>query len=73
VNKTMVLRCGHLESGLKEAPVHNSNFVPVKGVVEYFDKNRLQKKRKGVECDFSESHNFQLNYHIGERVQSLES
>jgi hypothetical protein len=41
-----------MESGLKEVPVQNSNFVPVKGVVEYFDKILLQNKRKGVESDF---------------------
>jgi hypothetical protein len=73
VNKPMVLSHGHMESGLKEAPVQNLNYVPVKGVVEYFDKILLQNKRKGVESDFfSGSHNFQLKYRIGARLQSLE-
>jgi hypothetical protein len=48
------------------------NGVRVKGVVEYFDKILLQNKIKGVESDFLGSHNFQLRYQIGERVQSLE-
>jgi hypothetical protein len=69
----MVSSRGHMESGLKEVPVQNLNYVPVKGVVEYFDKILLQNKRKGVESDFSGSHNFQLRYQIGERVQSLEN
>jgi hypothetical protein len=69
----MVSSRGHMESGLKEAPVHNSNAVLVKGAVEYFDKILLQNKRKGVESDFSGSHNFQLRYQIGARVQSLEN
>jgi hypothetical protein len=52
VNKPMVSSCGHMESGLKEAPVHSSNYVPIKGVVEYFNKILLQNKIKGVESDF---------------------
>jgi hypothetical protein len=41
-----------MESGLKETLVNSSNYVPVKGVVEYFDNILLQNKRKGVEGDF---------------------
>jgi hypothetical protein len=72
VIKPVVSSYGHMESGFEEALVHNSNFVPVKGVVEYFDKILLQNKRKGDESDFSGSHNFQLKYQIRERSQSLE-
>jgi hypothetical protein len=52
VNKPMVSSHGHMESGLKEAPVQNLNFVSAKGDVEFFDKILLQNKRKGVESDF---------------------
>jgi len=52
VNKNVVSRHGHMESGLKEAPMNNLNYVLIKGVVEYFDKILLQSKRKGVESDF---------------------
>jgi hypothetical protein len=68
MNKHVVSSCGHMESGLKEASVQNSNFLLVKGVVEYFDKILLQNKRKGVESDFSGSHNFQLRYRIGAKL-----
>jgi hypothetical protein len=63
----MFSSCGHIKSGLKEVPLQNSNFVPIKGDVEYFDKILLKRKRKGVESDFSGSHNFYLRYRIGER------
>jgi hypothetical protein len=62
-----------VESGLREVPVHNSNYVLVKRDVEYFNKIPLQNKRKGVENDFLGSHNIQLRYRIGERLQSLEN
>jgi hypothetical protein len=52
VNKPMVSSHGHMESGLKEAPVQNLNFVLVKGVVEYFDKILLQNKKKGLKVIF---------------------
>ena len=48
----MVSSCGDIESGLKEAPMQNLNFVLAKGDVEFFDKNMLQNKIKGVESDF---------------------
>jgi hypothetical protein len=64
----MVSSHGHMESGLKEAPMQNSNSVPVKGVVEYFDKILLQNKRKRADSDFLESHNFHLRYRIGTRL-----
>jgi hypothetical protein len=53
--------------------MQNSNFVPVKGVVEYFNNILLQNKRKGAQSElFSVSHNFNLKYLFGETLQSLE-
>jgi len=43
----MVLSRGHRKSGLKDVSMHNSNFVLVKGVVEYLDKILLQRKKWG--------------------------
>jgi hypothetical protein len=57
-----------MERGLNETLLKNLNYVPVLGVVEYFDKILLQNKRKGVESGFSRSHNVHLRYRIGERL-----
>jgi hypothetical protein len=74
VNTPMVSSHGHMENGLKEAPVQNSNYVPVNGFVEYFDKILLQMKIKWAQSDFIYlgSHNFHLKYRIGEILWSLE-
>jgi hypothetical protein len=46
-----------MESGLKEAPVKNSNSVPVKGVVEYLTRSCC-KTKKGVKVTFREAITF---------------
>jgi hypothetical protein len=48
----MVSSHAHMESGLKEALVHNLNSVSAKGDVDFFNKILLQNKRKWVESDF---------------------
>jgi hypothetical protein len=51
----MVSSGGHMESGLKEAPMQNSNSILVKGLVEYFDNIMFKTKQKALKVIFREA------------------
>jgi hypothetical protein len=67
VNKPMVSSHGQMESGLKEAPMQNLNFVSAKGDVEFFSTRSCCKtKEKGLKVIFREAVTFGSDIELGQ-------
>jgi hypothetical protein len=67
VNKPVVFIHGHVESGLKEGPTYNLNYVSDKGDVEFSTGSCCKTKEKGLKVNcLGETITFSSNIELGQ-------